>query len=80
MTKNKYLNKLSNIQQILQYKNFYCDFETVIYKNQHYVVCYSIVGENLKLFNTITLTNQDDIPSQPDLLIWEFILECVKIV
>lgn len=80
MTKNKYLNKLSNIQQILQYKNFYCDFETVIYKNQHYVVCYSIVGENLKLFNTITLTNQDDIPSQSDLLIWEFILECVKIV
>lgn len=80
MTKNKYLNKLSNIQQVSQYKNFYCDFETVIYKNQHYVTCYSIVGENLRLFNTITLTSQDDIPTQSDLLIWEFIMECLKIV
>ncbi len=80
MAKNKYLNKLSNTQQTSQYKNFYCDFETVTYKNQHYVTCYSVAGENLKLFNTIALTNQDDIFLQSDLLIWEFIIECVKIV
>jgi len=40
----KYIKTIKNVQNSLNYNVnlFFCDFETIIYNNQHYVTCYSI--------------------------------------
>ncbi len=77
------MKKLSKINRELKpkdFKNFYCDFETVIHKDIHYVSCYSIVGENSSLAGIINISNQDDLLKSSNKLLLEFIDKCFNIV
>ncbi len=80
MSKQRYLSKLSPSQVKYKYLNFYCDFETVVLNEQHYVTCYSIIGENVKMYNILKLETPSDLNNQSDNLISEFIYNCIKIV
>ncbi len=80
MTKRQYLNKLNTTKTINRFKNFYCDFETVLYNGQHYVTCYSIVGQDSKIFKIIDINELEQLPNLSKLLILEFINNCLKLI
>jgi len=56
--------------------NFYCDFETVLVDDVHYVCCFSIVGPNVCYFKSLTVVNGSNIHSESKKLIFSFIQIC----
>ena len=59
--------------------NFFCDFETVLYKDQHYVTCFSISNTNFSLVKSISLKDKGIIEASDELLKC-FLNECGQIV
>jgi len=55
MNKKKYLSKLNTQKKHKNFLRFYCDFETVVYKSQHYVTCYSIVDKDKTYSNVVQI-------------------------
>ncbi len=80
MNNKQYLTKLASTQMIPSYKNFYCDFETIILNNQHYVSCYSIVNENVSIHNSLKLTHINEVEYKAETLVSEFILKVIDVV
>lgn len=80
MNKKQYLRKLVSVKKSNRFVNFYCDFETVVYNDRHYVTCYSIVANKCKLSNIISIRNPSEIVEKSNLLILDFINNCVSLV
>lgn len=59
--------------------NFFCDFETVLYKDQHYVTCFSIANKTFSFVKSISLNNKLFIEASDELL-KHFLNECGQIV
>lgn len=80
MNKKQYLSKLVDIKQDSRFINFYCDFETVVSSEQHYVTCYSIVSKNYKLSNVIKIKAVKELDNNSNLLLLEFLDNCFNLV
>lgn len=48
--------------------NFFCDFETVIYQDQHYVTCFSIANKDFSFVKSISLKDKQLSQASDDLL------------
>lgn len=59
--------------------NFFCDFETVLYKDQHYVTCFSIANKTFSFVKSISLNDKLFIEASDELL-QDFLNECGKLV
>lgn len=59
--------------------NFFCDFETVLYKDQHYVTCFSIANKTFSFVKSISLNDKLFIEASDELLKC-FLNECGQIV
>ena len=57
--------------------NFYCDFETILVDNIHYVSCFSIVGPRINYYKSLLLT--DNIKYNSNQLILSFITICAEL-
>lgn len=79
MSKKKYLSKLLDINKGTNFVNFYCDFETVVYKDRHYVTCYSIVGNNCEFSNIVKINTAEDIIAKSYSLVLEFVQKCFEL-
>lgn len=80
INRKQFLSKLLNNKKPNKFINFYCDFETVVYENKHYVTCYSIVGDNYTASNIIKLKTSDEINEKSKDLVLEFINKCLNLV
>ncbi len=80
MITKQHLSKILNFKKVNKFINFYCDFETVIYNNKHYVTCYSIAGKNYKLSNIIKISNINELNNNSNYLVLEFIYNCLDLV
>lgn len=79
MNKKQYLSKLSKVIKHSKFVNFYCDFETVVYNDIHYVSCYSIVGKQYEISNIIKIETSTEIKERSNTLILEFIKNCLNL-
>ena len=56
--------------------NFYCDFETILVNDIHYVSCFSIVGSRINYYKSLPLVNISNIKYKSSQLILSFIKIC----
>jgi hypothetical protein len=56
--------------------NFYCDFETILVNNIHYVSCFSIVSSRIHYYKSVFSVNVSNIKSESSKLILAFIQIC----
>jgi hypothetical protein len=70
-----YIKKLKKTSFSQKYLNIFCDFETVIVNEIHYVTCYSILSAtgDLKISNIITEIDENNIQQKSYVLIEEFL-------
>jgi hypothetical protein len=80
MNKKKYLSKLNTQKKHKNFLRFYCDFETVVYKSQHYVTCYSIVDKDKTYSNVVQIKQFEKLSEFSNLLITEFLNKCFELV
>lgn len=62
-----------------RFLNFFCDFETVLFNDHHYVTCFSIVSKNFSFVKSISLKDKQLNEASDDLLKF-FLYECRKLV
>ena len=74
-----FLSKLKSESKNKKFLTFYCNFETIIIDNAHYVTCYSITGNNMCKSSVINIDHSDQLISNSDLLVNEFLSECINI-
>lgn len=74
------LNK-KNLLFNKDYLKYYCDFETIILNNKHYITCYSICGNNssTKIVETIKIKNISELIDESNILLNKFIQNCFSI-
>lgn len=74
-----FITKLKPKAESKTFINFYCNFETVVSNNLHYVNCYSIVRTDICKSNIITMNARNELESQSNALINEFLRECINL-
>jgi hypothetical protein len=75
-----YIEKIKKIKKS-KYITHYCDFETVIFNEKHYVTCYTIMcnSNNITLSNIIDNFEKDNIEENSNNLLTNFIENCEQI-
>jgi hypothetical protein len=59
--------------------NFYCDFETILVDNIHYISCFSIVSSRINYYKSLSLVGNLSIKSKSNKLVLEFIKICSEL-
>ena len=80
MSVKQHLKKVLNTKKIKSFINFYCDFETVIFNNKHYVTCYSLVNKDYQFTDIIDLKTSDELIEKSNFLVLDFINHCLNLV
>ncbi|HNF29018.1 MAG TPA: DNA polymerase, partial [Chitinophagaceae bacterium] len=76
--KKDFLKKLKRNTKS-NYINYYCDFETVLFNDKHYISCFSIVNKNVQIVKSINISSISELESASNRLLKDFIENCFSI-
>jgi hypothetical protein len=78
ISNNSFLKPIKNYS-VFNSINFYCDFETILIDNIHYVSCFSIVGPRINYCKSLSNINNFNIKSKSNELLLDFIYTCTDL-